>query len=334
MINKNIDWKFALLISAILTLLTLLNRSILWENGWLELVISGLRSFSFFFVVWVALSIIEVRRQQRLKTILLKVVFMTGVIFALFFLYSWLDLLFLYSWLDLPVGSKPFAMFKLFIGLLFEWALFTFTKTINRVQRLEAKKNQLEKINLRLQMDNIKQHINPHFLFNSLTTLRSMVRAKDQKSEEFVIKMSAVYNKLLAHQNERILPLQEEIDFLEDYIFMLKARFEENLFVERNLEVQLANYRLPTFGLQLLIENCVKHNIVSKKNPLHIKIKNLGKEYIRVENNYQPKLNMQKTSQTGLNNLREIYKLLNIENGLIVQQTTDLFIVDLKLIQP
>jgi len=186
--------------------------------------------------------------------------------------------------------------------------------------------------NIRAQFEILRQQISPHFLFNSLSTLRSMIRSSNNNAEEFVIKLSDIYRLLLLKKEKDTVTLKEELELIEDYSFLLFARYENMLGIDVDIPENLLNENIPTFSLQLLLENCVKHNIVSKDKPLHIKIYDSGINSVTVENNLQQKVASGDSSGLGLQNLIKRYELLGMSEGVKIFSDKSVFRVKIKLL--
>ena len=234
------------------------------------------------------------------------------------------------------LGQRP-PSWVLFIKLSIATALIICIQyTIASLQQAQAYKlaiAQLQNENLEARLQSLKQQINPHFLFNALSTLRTMVRGNDANAEKFIINLSEVYRQLLNKRDSATITLEEEIGFLKSYVFMLQARFEDTLNVEILVMPQSKHKKIPAFSMQLLVENCIKHNIISSARPLYIKIYQENEALITVENNLQVKASAAREfSGTGLLNLQKRYELLNVDKGLAVSSTNGIFKVTLKLL--
>lgn len=188
--------------------------------------------------------------------------------------------------------------------------------------------------NIQAQFEILRQQISPHFLFNSLSSLRSMIRSSNKNAEQFVIKLTDIYRLLLTKKEIDTVPLKDELKFIDDYSFLLFARYENRLSIEIDIPQEMQNLKIPTFTLQLLLENCVKHNIVSKEKPLQINVYNSGLNSIVVENNLQPKSQTEEASGTGLQNLAKRYALLNIPEGVQIFSDDLVYSVTIKLLEP
>lgn len=207
-------------------------------------------------------------------------------------------------------------------------------ETIYFYQQLKQsiqEKEELQRENIKSQLEGLKSKVNPHFLFNSLNTLAYLIPEDADKSVKFVQKLSKVYRYILEMSDERLIPLQKELDFLNSYIFLLKERFEENLQVEIDIPKARMKDKIIPLSLQILFENAIKHNIISSTKPLKIKvlINNSGK--LIVENNLQKKKQIKDSTKFGLENIKNRYRFFSNE-AVDVIATSSSFIVSLPLI--
>ncbi|GAC1589676.1 MAG: hypothetical protein NVS3B19_09870 [Ginsengibacter sp.] len=194
-----------------------------------------------------------------------------------------------------------------------------------------AESERMMQINLNIQFELLRDQIKPHFLFNSLNTLAYLIQTNQEQAEEFVVEMSRVYRYFLNRKQEKLSSLSDEVNFLTSYILMLKTRFGESLNVNLKIDSALYNYFIPPFVLQLLIENAVKHNLVSKEKPLDITIRS-EEEQLIIENPIQLKSQPEPSEKTGLNNIIMRYKLLNYKNDIQIKKENGLFIIIIPLI--
>lgn len=185
--------------------------------------------------------------------------------------------------------------------------------------------------NLQSRFDALRQQVNPHFLFNSLSTLMTMVRPDNPAAEQFILHLSDVYRQLLSRKESATVSITEELEFLKSYLYMLEARFEDMLCVSIAVPPEEGTQRVPSFCLQLLVENCIKHNVVSQEYPLTVEIYTLENRLF-VSNVRQPKTAPPPSSGTGLANLRKRYELLGVENGVSVYDTDERFVVSLTFV--
>lgn len=165
----------------------------------------------------------------------------------------------------------------------------------------------LKKENMQAQFDMLRNQINPHFLFNNLNALSSLVYKDPDAAARFVEELSGVYRYLLENKDKSIVPLRSEINFLQAYIFLLKVRFRENLRFTINVPDEYLRLQLPPLTLQMLVENAIKHNIVSRDEPLFIEVFIDENLYLVVRNNLQRRDDSPSTG-TGLQNIINRYR--------------------------
>lgn len=170
-----------------------------------------------------------------------------------------------------------------------------------------SKSIRLEKDNLEAQYNMLKAQINPHFLFNSLNSLMSLLE-NNPKAEQYVQDLSEYLRYVLQSNSREVVDLKEELENLEKFFHLQKLRFNDNLHVEIEINPASLQMQIPTLSLQMLVDNCIKHNTISANKPLTIKIFDDGKS-ITVENNLQLKLSVESTGQ-GLKNIEGRYRFI------------------------
>jgi sensor histidine kinase YesM len=205
-------------------------------------------------------------------------------------------------------------------------------KSAKTVEKLKTENLSLKAENYKAELDQLRKQVDPHFLFNSLSTLQTMIRNSNPNSEIFLSNLSSLYRQILQTYKHDNIPLKEELTFLESYIYLMKMRHEDALKISFDINPKSLRYSIPIFALQTLVENCIKHNIVSISKPLQIRIYQKDNATISVSNNYQPKIQALKSNGVGLNNLSERYKLMNIVSGLDIEKTSSHYTVTIKLI--
>jgi len=164
----------------------------------------------------------------------------------------------------------------------------------------------LKRERVEYQYNSLRNQINPHFLFNCLNSLASLVQTDKDKALDFIMKFSKMYRYVLDMSHQIVVTLESEIDFITSYLYLQQIRYGANLKTEININPTLLQMMLPPLSLQLLIENAIKHNEISTKNTLIIKIYN-DHEYLVVENNLQIRTNKEPSTGVGINNLKERY---------------------------
>lgn len=179
--------------------------------------------------------------------------------------------------------------------------------------------------------DLLKTQINPHFLFNSLNSLSSLIIENPQQAEKFTDEMSNVYRYLLRNNDTDLTTLSAELKFIRSYSSLLTTRYGEGFKCHIDVPESYHSYLLPSLTLQLLVENAVKHNTVQKKQPLEVRIDMTADEQLSVENNIQKKNNVVASNGVGLTNINNKLKLLN-QKGISIIETNDSFRVLIPLI--
>ncbi len=188
---------------------------------------------------------------------------------------------------------------------------------------LEVEKYKTESVAAQLQ--NLKSQLNPHFLFNNLSVLSSLVYLDQDKAVEFINQLSKVYRYLLDNKNNELISLKEEMKFMESYFYLLKIRFGENIHF--NVEIDNKSYDkcIPPLSLQILVENAMKHNQISSLKPLYISIESIN-DTLKICNNLQLREVYEPSSKIGIANIKVRYsyftekeiELLNKDNQFCV----------------
>lgn len=216
-------------------------------------------------------------------------------------------------------------------GILILGIAYVFSKfLIENEQKNEIliENEHLKNENLSVQLASLKNQLNPHFLFNSLNTLSWLINEDKDKSQLYLQKLSQVLRYSLSLQEQSLVPLKEELGLVENYIFLLQMRFGDNLKIFKNIEN--TQFQIPPLSLQLIIENAIKHNIISTASPLSIWIElNEDNKTIIARNTLNLKPNSEGTG-IGLVNLNERFKILASREIEIEQN--EAFIVILPLI--
>jgi two-component system, LytTR family, sensor kinase len=183
---------------------------------------------------------------------------------------------------------------------------------------------------LQAQLQNLKNQVNPHFLFNNLSVLSSLVYQDPDKSVVFINQLSKVYRYLLDNQNSELVTVEEELNFIRSYIFLLQIRFSPNLSITIDVKSAELALLIPPMALQILIENAIKHNEVSSGHPLSISIVS-GNEKLIVSNNLQLRTQHEPGSQTGLANIRARYGFFTATPVEVIHESSQ-FIVKIPLL--
>lgn len=202
------------------------------------------------------------------------------------------------------------------IALIVNEGQFTYDQWKEAVTEAER----LQKINWESRYEGLKQQVNPHFLFNSINTLSSLLYEDKAGAGRYVKEMSQVYRYLLRNNDDELVPLKTELQFIHSYYHLLKTRFGTAIQLAVNVPEPFTACLLPPLTLQMLVENAVKHNNASKDAPLTILIECTGEGWLSVKNNLQKKQGRVDSTGIGLNNIQEKYRLLGLPD---VQLLTD-----------
>ena len=225
--------------------------------------------------------------------------------------------------------------FKLALGFTFRVNLFLHSINaivffISQYKNAQLEAEKLKKQNAEARFEALRNQINPHFLFNSFNVLASLVHKDADTSSKFIEQLSNVYRYLLYNQKNKVVPLHDELRFIDSYIFLLKIRFADNLNIINDIDESLSSLYIAPATLQLLVENAIKHNIVSKADPLTIKLSS-EREMVIVENNIQLKPVKEPSSQIGLKNISERYDYLCGKDAVTIEANSH-FIVKIPLL--
>jgi two-component system, LytTR family, sensor kinase len=202
---------------------------------------------------------------------------------------------------------------------------------MNRFKQTQLEAERLKKESIEAQFEALRNQVNPHFMFNCFNVLSNLVYKDPDVSAQFIAQLSNVYRYLLQSQQKKVVTLQEELSFIESYLYLLKMRHGDNLIVDKRIAAEPENFYVAPASLQMLIENAIKHNIVSKNNPLTIRLYS-EKEAIVVANNLQEKEIREESTQRGLQNIKSRYRLLS-NAQVLIEKTAGEFRVTIPLLQ-
>lgn len=191
--------------------------------------------------------------------------------------------------------------------------------------------NQLEREKHIYEYEHLKSQVKPHFLFNSFNTLINIIEEDKETALEYTVHLSDFYRNILSYKDKDLIPLHEELSILQSYIYIQTCRFGEALLIDINIdeEVQKSKLIMP-LAIQILVENCIKHNVVSCAQPLHIFIYSSNDEIV-VKNHLQPKITKEKSIGIGTENIRKRYRLLT-KRPVYFNSTHNDYIVKLPLL--
>ena len=190
--------------------------------------------------------------------------------------------------------------------------------------------DQLDKELSQAELQVLTNEMDPHFIFNSLNTLNHLILNQPEQAHLFNNRLAQVYKYFLINKNKELIPLKDEVEFIEDYFYLLQIRHENKLNLHTSLDDKSSKVMIPPCSLQILVENAIKHNEFSEANPLVIKVC-ANEHYLQVSNNIKPKLYAVNSTGIGLKNLSSRYKIL-FRKDITISTSHENFIVKLPLI--
>ncbi len=216
-----------------------------------------------------------------------------------------------------------------FVGLAALVLVGLFYLYKKRIENNISREAKIQRERIESQYEVLKAQINPHFLFNSFNTLANLVDEDSELAIEYIEKLSDYYRSIIQLRDQKVISLKQEIELIDDYTYLLKKRFGDNITIRNQLNG--VDGFVPPLTIQMLVENAVKHNVISKRKPLTIEIFSDGEELV-VENNYQPKLTIQESTNFGLQSIKNRYELLS-KRTIDVIQTDKIFKVKIPIIR-
>ena len=206
----------------------------------------------------------------------------------------------------------------IFRTILFLFICSSLIMALLEVRYMQDEKKELRELSQRLEKENIetlynslKQQVNPHFLFNSLSVLSSLIHYDVKKADQFIQHFSDIYRYVLDMNQHKLVTLQQELSFLESYLYLQRIRFGDNIEFISSIDKATTAQLLPPLSLQLIFEKILKHNIISSKYPMSIELRT-EENLLIIENSLKPKPGQISTG-VGIPNLKEKYKLLNAD---------------------
>ncbi len=232
---------------------------------------------------------------------------------------------------------EAWSQFKL--ALAFAFRINLFLHTINAIIYFNEKlKNtvleaeRLKTLSVESQFEALRNQINPHFLFNSLNVLSGIVHKDADLASDFIKQLANVYRYLLYNQENKTVSLRTEMEFIDAFVFLLKLRFADQVIIDQNIDETVQDaFQLPPASVQLLVENAIKHNVTSRKNPLRVAIF-VEDDYLVVQNTLQRVPQPTLPGGMGLNNIKLRYQHL-VDREVLVMDDEESFTVKLPLIK-
>ena len=333
MSKKLIFWLSGLLVAAILIIYFLyslqLDAQAYYTIGWILAIIVLLVLFNsiitFYlnkYISWLKYGYIRFFGQLFLGIVVLLVI-INGAFFLFRYLFT----------VDPPTASQ--IVVTNVYGLIIFVPVFSVYFSLHFLrhwQKSEVEAVKFKEDSMRAQLVSLKNHLDPHFLFNNLNILSSLIDKDAAMSQAFLDKFAAVYRAMLQTKADDLILLSEELDFINAYIYLLKVRFEENIQFEINIENDVKDLMLPPLSLQMLIENATKHNIATEKRPLVITIEANEENYLTVSNTlYEKPEDLKNRTGSGLENIKRRYKYF-ADKEVLTEKTDTHFIAKIPLL--
>jgi len=297
-----------------------------------EFVIDFLYRFVFFFIFsWLILQLnanwgyswINLSPITRVVVLLsINVVVALGILGLLKLLYPFV------TGNEMDQRDSGFLSFTYFILLIVLFFIARILRLQTDRQESLIENERLKQQNLQNELAALKNQIDPHFLFNSLNSLTSLIR-DNEPATKFVKKLSFMYRYILQSGDSDLVSIKEELKFLESYTYLIETRYRDRFRIDINIEDKYLEAQIPPLALQVLVENAVKHNEISETNPLTVKIFS-KEESIFVENKLRPRSTLADGTGNGLQNLRKRYSLLR-KQQITVNEANGIFSVKLPL---
>jgi sensor histidine kinase YesM len=232
--------------------------------------------------------------------------------------------------IDNPLSDqdKGFLFFRYSILLIVLFFIARILRLQTDQQANIIENERLKQENLKNELAALKNQINPHFLFNSLNSLTSLIR-DNEKATQFVKKLSYMYRYILQSGDIDLVSVKDELKFLESYTYLINSRYRNRFAIDIEIDDKYLEEKIPPLSLQILVENAVKHNEISESNPLQVKVYSKN-ESLFVDNPIRPRTTLAEGTGNGLANLKKRYALLR-KQEINVNSDDTIFSVELPL---
>jgi two-component system, LytTR family, sensor kinase len=242
---------------------------------------------------------------------------------------------------SLPLYATPqfmaiifvvFTIFVVLINFIFYQQYFfgQWQQSVLENADLQVQTAKLEKEKTMMQYHHLKNQVNPHFLFNTLTSLDGLIKSNAPLASDFVQHLSKVYRYVLEHKEHEVVSVQEEVNFMEHYVSLLTIRYKGALKIMIDISNTAKDKGIVMVTLQMLIDNAIKHNVLQSTSPLEIRIHDQD-GYLHIRNNKQLKRQIELSSKQGLSQLHQLYAYLS-DRPVLIKDETDFFEVNLPLL--
>ncbi len=295
-----------------------------------ELLITFVIAFLMFTLNFFILRPVDRHRKLNITNILLAVsLTVISVYFLNQFLYSFKSII--------DTGPRPrghrdeFDYTNFFVSALVVGCVLII-RLIYQKQFINLENEKLRREALQSQFESLKNQLSPHFLFNSLTALKTLIREAPETAQNYVNNLSRALRYTLQSNEKQLVTLKEEMSFMDSYIYLIKLRFDTNLSVSISLDEKYYSYKVPPLTIQTLVENAIKHNEISKEKPLIIYITTTDTARLAVWNQIQEKITEEEGTGIGLTNLSKQFQLL-LGEDITISRHDNKFRVEIPLIK-
>jgi sensor histidine kinase YesM len=291
----------------------------------LELVNTFLIVFMVFILNYFIIRPFDKRRKIKIKAVsfsLLVTFFSAALMVILFEL--------LKNMLGLEINPRRHgdeSLFRSFFGSALVLGCIFIIRLIFQKQSFELENEKLRNESLQSQFESLKNQVSPHFLFNSLTGLKALIPESPETADKYIDHLSGVLRYTLQSNEKQTVTLEEEIESTESYIYLIRMRYDKNLSIIKDISEEFSYFRLPPLTIQTLLENAVKHNEISTRNPLSITIRTTPEGCLEIMNPVREKLSPEEGTGIGLSNLSKQFQLLGEEEIRIFQENGEFRVV-------
>lgn len=270
---------------------------------------------------------IEHTKKRVLYKLFINVLVMSPSVLLIIFVFHYFHIA---GYIIQPGDITNMLLVGLSTNIVFE-TLYEAVYIIDKYKENTLEAELLEMMHLQQEFDNLKDKVNPHFLFNCFNTLSSLISENKSMAAKFLDELSKVYRYLLQNNEDGMSTVESEMKFIRSYFQLISTRYGDGVQLNMQIDKKYYPYLVPSLTLQLLVENAVKHNVVSKHTPLAIEIFTTEGKQLVVNNNLNRKIIKEKSTRIGLQNIESKYKLMN-QDGFQVVDGEKYFMVVLPLL--
>lgn len=255
----------------------------------------------------------ETKHRVVLKLLVYVLVMSPSVLF-IYFVFQYFHIA---GYTSKPGDITNMLLVGLSANIVFE-TLYEAVYIIDKYKESAVEADLLERMHLQQEFDNLKEKVNPHFLFNCFNTLASLITENKAMAGKFLDELSKVYRYLLQSNEDGMSTVENEVKFIRSYFQLISTRYGDRVQLKIQIDRKYYGYLLPSLSLQLLVENAVKHNVISRQQPLEIEIFTTEGKQLVVNNNLNLKSTKEKSTRIGLLNIESKYRLMNQEGFQVI----------------